>query len=171
MADTGFKVTGTVVADAWTTAVTTARINTSDDSRSAVLGIGFLAAELENFTFGIPAGATIDGIEVQGEISNNTGGQIATLQISLSWYKGASYTATKSDTQTGTTDSTKTYGGAADTWGRSWSPDTEMADGTFRIKIEGKSNSAGSACRLDYLAIKIYYTEAGTSFVAQVIVI
>lgn len=169
MADTGFKTTGTVVADAWTVAVTTTKINTDDASYSAVQGTSFLSSELEDFTFGIPSSATIDGIEVQANFSNNTAGHTATLQLSLSWNNGTSYTATKSDTIIGTTDTTRTFGGATDTWGRTWS-DTEFTDGTFRIKAEGKSSGAASACRLDYLAIKVYYTEASGASGVRVIV-
>jgi len=58
------------------------------------------------------------------------------------------------------TDSTETYGGASDTWNHSWSAG-ELADGTFRIKVEGKAGGATPRIsRLDYLRIKVYYTEA-----------
>jgi hypothetical protein len=67
MADTGFKLIGTVEsAGAWT-AFSTIRLNTSDNSRSQAEGLTYIAGEVSDFTFGIPAGATIDGIEVQAE--------------------------------------------------------------------------------------------------------
>lgn len=160
MADTGFKTTGTVVSNAWSpTAVTTTNINTSDDNRAANQGTTFNAATCEDFTFGIPSGATINGIEVTAEFSASIVAIVATLQLSLSWDNGSSFTATKSDTVTGTTDTSKTFGGATDTWGRSWT-DSEFANGTFQVYVEGKTNHASYSCRLDYLAIKVYYTAA-----------
>ncbi len=173
MADTGFKTTGAVVsAGSWVN-MTTTRINTSDNSRASTTGTTFAVATLNNYTFGVPAGATIDGIEVNTEFSTSSAAQVATLQISLSWDNGTNYTATKSDTQTGSTaDKNSTLGGSADTWGRSWSV-SEFADGTFLVKVEGKSNAAGTSCRLDFLQIKVYYTAAsgttGAAFLLRMI--
>lgn len=161
MADTGFKTTGAVVSAGTWTNMTTTRINTADDSRATTTGTTFAVATLNNYTFGVPSGATIDGIEVNSEFSTSSAAQIATLQVSLSWDNGTTYTTAKSDTVTGTTtDKNSTMGGATDTWGRSWT-DSEFANGTFLVKVEGKSNAGGTACRLDFLQIKVYYTAAG----------
>ncbi len=160
MADTGFKTTGAVVFDGDWVNMTTTRINTADDSRATRTGNTFSAATLNNYSFGIPSGSTIDGIEVNTEFSTSSAAQIATLQVSLSWDNGTTYTTAKSDTVTGTTtDKNSTMGGATDTWGRSWT-DSEFANGTFLVKVEGKSNAGGTACRLDFLQIKVYYTLA-----------
>ncbi len=160
MADTGFKTTGAVVFDGDWVNMTTTRINTADNSRATRTGNTFSSATLNNYSFGIPSGATIDGIEVNSEFSTSSAAQIATLQVSLSWDNGSNYTATKSDTVTGsTTDKNSTLGGSTDTWGRTWT-DTEFTNGTFLVKVEGKSNAGGTACRLDLLRIKVYYTLA-----------
>ena len=159
MADTGLKVTGAVGYDGSWSNLTTTRINTSDNSRATTTSSTFDAGSLYNYSFGIPSGATIDGIEVQCEFNNSNGGFTSTVQFSLSYNNGTNYTATKSSTVVGTTDTTRTYGGAADTWGRSWT-DSEFADGTFLVKIEGKT-SAGTTCQVDWLAVKVYYTAAG----------
>ena len=162
MADTGFKTTGAVVSTGTWSAFTTTRINTADDIRATVSSTSFVAATTNNYSFGLASGVTIDGIEVNAEFSTSSAGAIATLQISLSWDNGTSYTTTKSDTITGsTTDKNSTFGGAADTWGRSWT-DSEFANGTFLVKIEGKNNTAGQQCRLDFLQIKVYYTVPST---------
>ncbi len=159
MADTGLKVTGAIGYDGSWTNLTTTRINTSDNSRATTTSTVFDAGSMYNFTFGIPSGATIDGIEVQCEFNNSTAGRTSTIQFSLSHNNGTNYTATKSDTVVGTTDTTRTYGGATDTWGRSWT-DSEFADGTFLMKMEGKTN-IGFTCQVDWLAVKVYYTAAG----------
>ena len=173
MADTGFKTTGAVVSTGTWTSMTTTRINTADDSRATMTGTTFAVATLNNYTFGIPSGSAINGIEVNTEFSTSSSIEIATLQLSLSWNNGTNYTATKSDTQTGTTaDKNSTMGGAADTWGRSWT-DTEFADGTFLVKVEGKSDAMATSCRLDFLQIKVYYTTAsgttGAAFLLRMI--
>jgi len=160
MADTGLKTTGAVVFDGDWVNMTTTRINTSDNSRATTTtNATFDPATLQNYAFGIPSGATIDGIEVQCEFNNALGGFLSTVQFSLSWNNGTNYTSTKSDTVTGTTDATKTYGGATDTWGRSWTA-SEFADGTFLVKLEGKT-AFGATCQVDWMAVKVYYTEAG----------
>ena len=173
MADTGFKTTGAVVSAGSWVKMTTTRINTADDSRATMTGTTFAVATLNNYTFGIPSGATINGIEVNTEFSISSASYTATLQISLSWDNGTNYTTAKSDTITGTTtDKNSTMGGVADTWGRSWT-DTEFADGTFLVKVEGKSSTVGNSCRLDFLQIKVYYTTAsgttGAAFLLRMI--
>ena len=161
MADTGLKTTGAIGYDGTWTNLTTTRINTSDNSRATTTATAFDAGSMYNFAFGIPSGATIDGIEVQCEFNNATAGRTSTIRFSLSWDNGTTYTATKSDTVVGTTDTTRTYGGATDTWGRSWT-DTEFADGTFLLKMEGKTD-LGFTCQVDWMAVKVYYTETATS--------
>ena len=162
MADTGFKTAGAVVFQGDWLNMTTTRINTADNSRATTSAwTTFDPATINNFSFGLSSGVTIDGIEVNTEFSNGLGTATATLQISLSWDNGTNYTATKSDTVTSTTDKNSTLGGATDTWGRTWT-DTEFADGTFLVKVEGKT-TAGGVCRLDFFQIKVYYTVADTS--------
>ncbi len=160
MADTGYKTTGAVVSMGLWNSFTTTRLNTADDSRATAVGTTFRVGTLNNYSFGIPSGATIDGIEVNTEFSTDSAGATATLQISLSWDNGTTYTTAKSDTVTGsTTDKNSTLGGSTDTWGRTWT-DSEFANGTFLVKVEGKSSSGVQACRLDFLQIKVYYTLA-----------
>ena len=162
MADTGFKTTGAVVSAGTWTNMTTTRINTADNSRATMTGTAFVTATLNNYAFGIPSGATIDGIEVNTEFSTDYSFAVATLQLSLSWDNGTNYTTAKSDTVTGTTaDKNSTMGGSTDTWGRTWT-DSEFANGTFLVKVEGKSSLLGTSCRLDFLQIKVYYTVPST---------
>ena len=163
MSDTGFKVTGNVASSGTWGNMTTTRINTADNSRAIAAGTTFSVATLNNYTFGVPSGATINGIEVNTEFSTDVALATATLQLSLSWNNGTNYTATKSDTTTGsTTDKNSTLGGSADTWGHSWT-DSEFANGTFLVKVEGKSSNFGGQCRLDFLQIKVYYTQGNNN--------
>lgn len=163
MADTGFKTFTTVVSlGTWNASFTAANLNTSNDVRASSSAGVTSTAEVDTFTFGVPSGKVIDGIEIVGEFRSNTAGDTATLTFSLSWDNGGTYTSTKSDTITGTTDVTRTYGGATDTWGRSWT-DTEFANGTFQVKIQGSNSNAIRVCQLDYMAVKVYYSDPSTS--------
>lgn len=162
--DTGAKVCGTVEAEAWSGAFTTTLINTSDDSRAIHIGTTYVAAEISDFAFGIPVGATITGISAVAEFSHEFSGKVAYIRLSLSYDDGAHYTATQENNVTGTTDVSKTYGGAADVWGRAWTV-AEFADGTFRVKVEAKDNlGAAYGTQLDYLAVTVYYTAVGGFF-------
>jgi len=160
MADTGFKSPSSSNTGGWSTL---SNCYSSNNSYATTTSTTFISGDVYNFAFGIPSGATIDGIEVTAEFSAQAGGIVATIQLSISGDGGGAYTATKSDTVTGTTDTTRTYGGATDVWGAGPWSDANFADGTFYVKVEGKSGSFGLQCRLDHLQVKIYYTEGSQS--------
>lgn len=164
MADSGFLVPGTVVsAGSWVSFDTT-RLASADDSR-ANTGVGtdtYVVGTLCNFGFSIPTGATINGIEIQTELSPSNGGDTATARSALSHNAGTNYTAYSAlITKTGTSvDEIKTMGSSSDTWGRTWTA-AEINDNTnFYVKIEGKNSTGGARnSRIDYLWVKVYYTE------------
>lgn len=158
MADTGFKTASSVTNTSWTS-ISASAINSSNNTYATAQGTTFLVATCNTFGFGVPTGATIDGIEIQAEFSVNSGpASVATLQLSISGNGGSSYTTTKSNTVTGTTDTTRTYGGATDLWGEASFSEYATQDGNFYIKLEGKADLAFVSCRLDHLQAKIYYT-------------
>ena len=92
-----------------------------------------------NFTFGIPASAAINGIEVVLEANmTGTGAQTGAIIGALSWDGGTTYTAGKTSLDLVATDATYTLpesGGSTDTWGRTWT-DTEFSDANFRVRLE-----------------------------------
>lgn len=174
----GAKTTGTVTSTGAWTNLTTVRINTSDDSRALCenanncdAGAGTEDGQLSDFTFNIPSGATIDGIELIVEARCN-GSQCASfsgdlIEAALSWDNGSSWTSVKQTGELTTSDASYTLGGSSDTWGRSWSS-TEFSDGTFQLSIgaqcsTGNCNGGGSPFRteeIDYLTLNVYYTPA-----------
>jgi len=160
MADTGFKSPSSSNTGGWSTL---SNCYSSNNTYATTTSTTFVSGDVYNFAFGIPSGATIDGIEVTAEFSAQFGGVVATIQLSISGDGGGAYTATKSDTVSGATDTTRTYGGASDVWGAGPWSDANFADGTFYVKIEGKSDTFGLQCRLDHLQAKIYYTEGSQS--------
>lgn len=118
-----------------------------------------------NFDFSaIPAGATIDGIEVLiekadiGGLANNQDSQVKII-------KGGTVGSTnKADTSTNWsgTDTTITYGSSTDLWGETWT-DTDIKASTFGTAFMATTNSGGkvgSNAAVDGIQIKVYYTEA-----------
>jgi parallel beta-helix repeat protein len=119
-----------------------------------------------DYGFSIPAGSTIDGIEVTLEgayFSESNPGDPTTaaqIKVEVSWGGGATGTISGTRTQVITgTATTYTIGGAADTWGHSWTV-SELSDANFRVRIfaETTPTTAGHFARLDWLPVTVYYT-------------
>src|SRR3972149_5638528 len=111
---------------------------TSDNARADAL-YDILPADQDyyNFSFGLPGGATIDGIVVSVEMySNSALPYHCYIQAELSWNGGASYTTTGyyAITTTAWSDEIHTFGGSTNTWGRSWT-DTEFSNTNFRVRL------------------------------------
>ncbi|UCD78513.1 MAG: hypothetical protein JSW26_24375, partial [Desulfobacterales bacterium] len=158
-ADTGFKTTGNIVATgAWTNFTTTA-LNSSDANRASV-STSTSYGVCSTYAFGVPGGATIDGIEVaiEGYREGGIGG--ASGDVELSWNNGSNWTTAKTNSY-GTTETTYTYGGAADTWGRSWSS-SEFSDANFQLRVY--RSSGNRILYVNHIQIKVYYTATGPQY-------
>jgi len=111
-----------------------------------------------NFNFGVPEGASIDGIAVNIE-GCSLGIASSVKEVELSWDGGGSYTSENKQNTFGTTDSTETYGGSTDKWGRTWDDD-EFSNVNFRVRVE--RISAPIVSGIDHIQVNVYYTEAAT---------
>ena len=109
-----------------------------------------------NYSFGITAGATIDGIEVSVEWKGSNAFLNTTANVALSYNGGTTYTTNKAIGVRSTSDEIDVVGGSADDWGRSWT-DTEFSDANFRVRLEATSFFDAY---VDHIQIKVYYTEA-----------
>lgn len=146
--------------------VLTGNWSSSDDSWSLVIGGGWSKyAKMTNYGFSIPTGATIDGIEVEVERHSlaDSGGDFG-VDLSVRLVKGGTFTGDdKADTTTHwpTTDAYKTYGGATDLWGETWTAADINSTG-FGFGFSGVNNSP-TFNRLfgDHARITVYYTEGG----------
>lgn len=157
MADTGWKSPSAEGEDHndWTNGD---NAYTSDNNR-AVEATDTHANDWYNFAFGIPGGATIDGIEVQCEAQSGNVITTAVVGIELSWDGGTNYTTDgKQQTWVGTSDSDYNSGGAADDWGKADWSDTHFSDANFRIRLTLDSHGAFADANLDHLEVKVYYT-------------
>src|SRR3990167_7791882 len=115
-----------------------------------------------NFTFNIPAGATIDGIEVVLEAKTQDTFWSPKISVALSYNGGTNYTSEKQTSTLTTSDANYTLGGSTDTWGRTWD-DTEFSDTNFRAYVEYNASIGGDTTSLDHIQIKVYYTGGTTT--------
>lgn len=106
----------------------------------------------------IPAGSTIDGIQVAVEAKADwigpAGNRYFTVQ--LSWDGGVSFTIAKTTLNFGKGEDTQLLGRAMDKWERTWLPG-EFANSSFRVRL-GASLATGHILYLDHLQVKVYYT-------------
>ena len=127
--------------------------------RESISGAGYYQS-YEDFGFGIPGGATINGIEVsiehyEDDITWNT------LRIYV-FESSTSSTFYKSFNKS-TTETTQTVGSSSDLWGGSSWTSTDFSNANFYAEffIGGYFGHTGTFY-LDHLQVKVYYTEAST---------
>jgi hypothetical protein len=111
------------------------------------------------FTFNVPNGNTIVGIEVKIEGSASTAA--GSIDAKLSWNNGSSVTSAKNTGTLTTTDTVYTLGGSTDTWGRSWSP-SEFSNANFRLQLIAQPSN-GNTVKVDAVQIKVYHQATGGS--------
>ena len=167
MADTGWLSPTSSAGTDWTNANNIYSSNNVDASWSSTAIQTSPILYGYGFNFGdIPAGATIDGIEVTVEHSSS-----ATTSLDVENVKLYTDTTAKSaDKEAGTTlsqtESTETYGSPTDTW--SWTGITD-ADFTtsFRVGVEySTATSSNRTAYVDHIQVKVYYTETNQAPIA-----
>lgn len=111
-----------------------------------------------NLSAALPAGATIDGIEVTVEGYNFSGIGSRVVQVTL-WNSGAPIGTAKTVNQALTGSfATYTWGGSSDVWGASLTEAIVEGSG-FGAALYCDAASGGAPI-FDYMSITIYYTEA-----------
>jgi hypothetical protein len=157
--DTGYKKPGNLISENWSGIVALADIDVSDNTYGSHLGSTYQPLYVNNFAFSLPSGASIVGISVLVELRANAA-HTAYIRASMSWNNGTNFTSTKeTSTYYDTVDAVKYLGSSTDLWGRTWS-DSEFADGTFQLCIEGKGDNATGRVYLDVTQVCVYYTTA-----------
>lgn len=155
--DSGSRTGATAESAVGWSNFTVSRLNSSNNSRASCDATcdNNDNGQLSDFSFNVPSGATITGIEVTAEMSEGASAGSIGTQVSLSWDDGANFTSTKSATVNGTSDTDYTFGGSSDTWGRTWS-DTDFANGNFRLLLDKVPDS--DVLNVDYVRVRVYYT-------------
>ncbi|QQS22956.1 DUF2341 domain-containing protein [bacterium] len=117
---------------------------------------------LDGFGFNIPAGATIDGIEVGIERRAEFAGDLVEQYVSMldagspvgSNYADSNYWQDYDDTVY--------YGSSSDLWGNSWSPGM-INDTGFGIILYALAGTEGSDAFIDDVFITVHYTPASNT--------
>jgi hypothetical protein len=115
-----------------------------------------LRQSFSGFTFGIPGGNEILGIEVKLEASATT--NAGEIEIKLSWDGGSTQTTAKTTGTLTNLDAVYTLGGSADLWGHAWTP-AELTSGTFNLEITGQPNT--NTVQVDAIRVRIYHQATG----------
>jgi hypothetical protein len=166
-ADTGWVLGGTAVdggggdAGTWTSP---SNVNTDDTAYSEVVpesrNVG-PHLEVTNFSFGIPSGATIDGVEFRVRAYAESSTEFPDWNIQI----------LKAGTRTGTdksvagdwpgTATTRDYGGIADLWAVTLT-ETDVSSSTFGISFQIEDDASGDEYfRVEAIWMKITYTASG----------
>ncbi len=110
-----------------------------------------------NFAFGVPNGATIDGIEVR--IEGNNQWEANGVAVELSWDGGANYTSSgiQQIWPNSGSDSVQTISSSTELWGRTWSAD-DFSDSNFRIQLTKIGSEDYYDFQVDHIEVRVHYT-------------
>lgn len=113
----------------------------------------------------LPAGDSISGIEVRIDAKSDDVSENNYFDVDLSWNNASSWTTAKRAPTSGgigTTEQTVYLGGAADTWGRSWTS-SEMSTSNFHMRAVYEFDE-GTTGSIDYFAWRVYTTWSGAPY-------
>jgi type II secretory pathway pseudopilin PulG len=131
--------------------------NSGSGTGTDCLGIDKDKHRFYNYNFSLPTGTVIDGIEVRLDARADSTTGNPKMCVQLSWDGGTTWTDAKSTSTLTTSEATYTLGGAADTWGRTWSS-TNFTNANFRVRIIDVASNTSRDFSLDWAAVKIYYS-------------
>lgn len=166
MADTGFVLvtSGSNNSSAGTVAWTNPGNVTADDAARATSAMDKSTTQYlfaQNIGSVVPAGATIDGIIVRLQKSQNAGAwNVTDLLVNL-LKAGAVVGSNLADTVTAwpSSDSDVDYGGAANLWGTTWTAADVNGSG-FGVCVRAQCPGGVRTAQVDAVWIKVFYTEA-----------
>lgn len=133
----------------------------SDDKFAVQTGSENCSVSYYGFGLYVPSSNIIDGIVITVE-ANTSPGSDESLNVSLSYDNGTSWTATQNTGLITTSDNTfYTVGGAADNWGyASWTPAIINSD-LFRVRLDVSGTSGN--IKIDSTQARVYYSVPGTT--------
>ncbi len=140
-------------------------ISSNDQHATATIGSSsdvsyYLRAT--NFSFNIPLGSNITGIEVNIERHGDTGSSGSKIRdyrvrlVTNLTVESTDRAATSLDWPT--SDTTKTYGNSTDLWGASWNA-SDINNTGFGVVLSVTRTSGGdNTAYVDYISMTVYYT-------------
>ena len=163
MADTGWVIAGAgdsinTAGAPWNTP-NNCTVDDGTDTTCSVLTTQ--GDDLKAYTFGslVPAGATINGIEVRFQTREIS----ATASTNISYINVGKDDSTLGTAKTPATALTTShvdydYGGATDLWGLSWTA-AEINSSSFQIRMRCSGTNISDQVGCDAAWVKVYYTE------------
>ncbi len=109
-----------------------------------------------DYGLSIPAGSTINGVEVRLDAWADSTVGSPYLCVELSWDGGTTWTATQQTTTLTTAQATYTLGSATDTWGRTWAVG-DFTNANFRVRITSVTGNNNRDPRLDWVPVRVTY--------------
>lgn len=112
---------------------------------------------LSNFGFSIPAGSTIQGIEVKlnSRVDSTSGSPRFCVQFS--WNGGSSWTTAVTSATLSTAETMYILGGVTNTWGRTWT-NTDFNNANFRVRLTMVASNNSRDFSLDWVGVQVRYT-------------
>ena len=101
--------------------------------------------------------SSVEGITVQARMGTSSSTGTYGICVELSWDGGTTWTTARRVLFSTRVQTTYTIGGAADTWGRSWTA-ANLDTGSFRVRITDVSSNTTRRFDLDYLGVSVDYT-------------
>ncbi len=110
-----------------------------------------------DYNFNIPAGSTVDGVEVRldAKLDSVSGDPFVCAEIS--WNGGATWTVAKTTSTIATMENSYFLGSPADVWGRTWSV-SDFSNTNFRLRITTVAGGTFRDFELDWAAVQVAYT-------------
>lgn len=156
-----FPGTGANNAGIGATAWSTPTNITANDNNVATCNAGASSQYLvaSNFSFTVPAGATIKGIAVKiGAAESSAGSE--TLSAQLQNESGTLFGSSKTNSIAGTGETVYTYGSISDLWGATLTP-TIVNDTDFGVRFWF---TTAHNMTVDYVTVSVEYTVGTTNF-------
>ncbi len=121
-----------------------------NNNATATIFFGANSVDYNNFGISIPAGSTIDGIEVA--IEGRTNGPQLSVSVSPD---GTNFSSPQNMSFT-SADATNLLGDPTDQWGLTW---TTGGFTNFTVRVSASGGSFGTTFSLDQLQVKVHYRQ------------
>ena len=112
---------------------------------------------IQNHGFNIPAGSTIQGVEVKvnSRVDSPTGSPRFCILLSLDG--GTTWTTAKTSATLSTAETVYILGAVTDAWGRTWTK-TDFNDANFRVRLVMVASNTSRDFSLDWVGVQVRYT-------------
>jgi hypothetical protein len=112
-----------------------------------------------NYNFGVPANATIDGVEAILDSWADSASGGPELSVQISWNTGWSWSEWETIPTLGTSQGRTIIGWPTNTWNHTWVPN-DFTNGNFRIKVKANCVTTGCSARdyyVDWIPVRVFY--------------